>query len=104
MPVMRDELDSAIVERKETANVLPLMPSAGRDTKHRIGIARGVARKPQTSPTNRTVPDLSVRAETIERSADSMPDSPVRKRESVGRVSVEFLSHGCFPFVERLSF
>ena len=69
---------SSFVGREISANVFPLVASAGRNAEIRISIAGGVASKALISADNRTILNLCIRPEAIERPAWTVSYSAVR--------------------------
>ena len=87
------ENDVVILDGKEPSNVLTFVPRASWNAEIGVSIPGSVARQPLVRAVNRAIADFGIWPETIERRAAAMPNSPIRPRHRIGRVSVELLTH-----------
>ena len=93
MGIHGTENDVVILDGKEPSNVLTFISGAGRNAEIGVSIPGSVARQPLVRAVNRTIANLSIRAQAIERRTATMPNSPIRPRKRIGRMSVELLTH-----------
>ena len=93
MGIHDTENDVVILDGKEPSNVLTFVPRASWNAEIGVSIPGSVARQPLVRAVNRAIADFGIWPETIERGTATMPDSPIRPRKRIGRVSVELLTH-----------